>query len=220
MSIDVFAICYNEEVLLPYFIKHYQSMGANITIYDNYSTDNSVAIIKQAGCTYIPYDSNNQIRDDLYLSIKNECWKKSKADFVIVCDIDEFLEVDFDTSKYTIINTQGYDMLGIPPSRFGVKNDMYSKHIMFRPSEFKQIGYSFGCHKCAPEGNISGSKETANLLHYKYISEEHVYSRHLLYQSRLSDINKKYGWGIEYQTPEEEKIQTKFSELTIKSKII
>lgn len=217
-TIDVFAICYNEEVLLPHFIYHYKKMGANITIYDNQSTDRSKEIILETGCNYIEYDSNNQIRDDLYMRIKNICWKQSKADWVIVCDIDEFIEVNFDVSKYTIINTKGYDMIGLPDSvlpakRLGVQNPLYSKHIMFRPSAFKEINYGPGCHKCKPEGNISGSMEIANLLHYKYISEEYVYKRHLMYEERLSDVNKHYGWGIEYNDVTYHKIKHKFEEL-------
>jgi glycosyltransferase involved in cell wall biosynthesis len=215
-TIDVFAICYNEEVMLPHFIKHYKDMGANITIYDNFSTDKSREIIRKSGCNYMTYNSNNQIRDDLYLGIKNECWKKSKAQWVIVCDVDEFIEVSFDVSKYTIINTMGYDIIGLPPSRFGVRNPLYSKNIMFRPSQFRQIGFQAGCHVCKPEGMIAGSKELAPLLHYKYISEEYVYSRHLLYQSRLSDFNKQYNFGIEYQDVAEEKIIQKFASMRSK----
>jgi glycosyltransferase involved in cell wall biosynthesis len=119
-SVDLYAICYNEELMLPHFINHYRNMGVkNITIFDNQSTDNSQAIIKQHGCNLEVYDSNNQIRDDLYLQIKNECWKNSKSEWVIVCDIDEFIEIDFDIKDYTIINTKGYDMIGEPPSRTG-----------------------------------------------------------------------------------------------------
>lgn len=209
MKIDVFAICYNEEFMLPLFIAHYKKMGANITIYDNFSTDKSKKIILDAGCTYLTYDSENQIRDDLYLHIKNNCWKKSTADWVIVCDIDEFIEVPFNIDRYTIINTQGYDMIGFPPTRKGVKNPIYSKHIMFRPDQFKQIGYQPGCHSCKPEGTISGSKELANLLHYKYISPSYVFYRHLIYQNRLSAINKKYGWGAEYEKVDYKKITEK-----------
>ncbi len=213
MSIDVFAICYNEEAMLPHFISHYKEMGASITIYDNFSTDNSKNIIIESGCNYITYDSNDQIRDDLYLSIKNECWKKSKADWVIVCDLDEIIEINFPIDRYSIINTDGYDMIGPVGSRIGVPNVLYSKNIMFRPDQFKQIGYQPGCHSCKPEGNISGSIEKAKLLHYKYISEDYVHSRRLLYKSRLSDFNKQYGFGIEYEDIEREKINNIFKEL-------
>ncbi len=214
-SIEVFAICYNEELLLPYFIDHYKKMGAKITIYDNQSTDKSRSIIEKAGCTYMAYNSNNQIRDDLYLQIKNNCWKDSKADWVIVCDIDELIELNFDIRRYNIINTKGFDIIGLPPSRLGVLNKMYSKHIMFRPNHFKEINYTPGCHSLnpIPIGTISGSIEIANLLHYKYINEDYVYNRHIMYQERLSDINKQLGWGIEYQNVERKKIEDKFKSL-------
>ncbi len=219
-SIDVFAICYNEEVMLPFFIDHYKKMGANITIIDNQSTDKSRQIIEKSGCKYMAFNSNNQIRDDLYLKIKNNCWKQSKADWVIVCDIDEFIEINFDISRYTIINTNGFDMIGYPNSRLGVPNPMYSKHIMFRPAQIKEINYHPGCHKCYPEGNISGSVGIANLLHYKYIDEDYVYKRHLMYQERLSNQNKVNGWGIEYQNVERKKIFEKFKELRSKGVMV
>ncbi len=188
-------------------------MGANITIYDNLSTDRSKEIILSSGCTYIPYDSGGQIRDDLYLKIKNNAWKGSKADFCIIVDIDEFLEVPSDLEDCTMVRTKGYDIVGPPPSRNGVFNPMYSKFCMFRPDQIKEINFSPGCHNCSPSGNIKVSTQTANLLHYKYISEEYVYARHKVYQGRISDINRTYQWGIEYFDPKREEIDKKFAEL-------
>lgn len=212
--VEVFAICYNEAKILPHFIDHYKrNFGAEITIYDNLSTDGSKEIIESMGCRYIPYDSGGKIRDDIYLDIKNNCWKNSKADWVIVCDIDEFLEVDFDCSESTIISVKGYDVIGDLNSRIGVSNKLYSKNVMFKPSEIKEINYLAGCHYSKPEGNIKFSRNIAKLLHRKYISEDYVLERHLMYQERLSDVNKKFGWGIEYQNVERKKIEEKFVEL-------
>ncbi len=220
-SVDVFAICYNEEIMLPHFIKHYKdNFDANITIYDNHSTDRSQEIIKDSGCNLLTYDSNNQIRDDLYLGIKNECWKKSKAQWVIVVDADELLQLNFDISRCTIVNTKGYDMIGPYPSNIGVPNPMYNKAVMFRPNQFRQIGYGVGCHTAKPEGNIVGSRDFARLLHYKYISEEYVLNRHLMYESRLSDFNKQYQFGKEYENVCIEKIQDKFLDLRSRSEIV
>lgn len=216
MNIQVYTITYNEEFILPHFIKHYkEKFNAHITVFDNFSTDRTKEIIVNSDCEYKTYDSAGQIRDDLYLSIKNECWKGSKADFVIVCDADEFLEVNFDYAPYNLIRTQGYDMIGAPPSRLGVKNNMYSKAVMFRPSEYAQIGYAPGCHffQPQPKNRMVISKETAKLLHYKYISPEYLYERHLMYQSRLSSFNKIYGYGIEYNNVQQDKINTRFNEL-------
>ena len=216
MNIQVYTITYNEEFILPHFIKHYQeNFSAHITVFDNFSTDRTKEIILNSDCEYKTYDSGGQIRDDLYLSIKNECWKGSKADWVIIVDADEFLFVDFDYTPYNLIRTQGYDMIGAPPSRLGVPNSLYSKAVMFRPSDFYNIGYQPGAHYCDPQpkNRMVISPQTAKLLHYKYISPEYLYQRHLMYQKRLSEFNRIYGYGIEYNHVQQDKINTKFNEL-------
>jgi len=218
--IDVFAICYNEELILPYFIKHYQGINAKITVYDNGSTDNSIDILKSAGCEIIPYDTAGQIRDDIYAEIKNNCWKKSRADWVIVCDMDEFLVVDFNPQKYTIINSRGYDMVGLPGTNLGVRNTWYDKHLMFRPDAINEINYSVGGHRCKPTGKVVGSKEFATLLHHKYISEEYTLNRFNMYEKRLSDINKHYGWGKEYQGAKNDEIRAKYDQLRANSVVV
>lgn len=99
MRITVITICYNEAEIIYNFLEHYYWLGANrIVIYDNKSTDGTIDICKDfekshQGCKIeiIEYDSNNEIRDDLYIEIKNNAWKKFKSDYYIVVDCDEFL---------------------------------------------------------------------------------------------------------------------------------
>ena len=131
-SVDVFALCYNEEHILQAFINHYKNnFNANITFWDNESSDNSVNIILANGCTYHSYYSGGKMDEGNLLAIKNQCWKKSKADFVIVCDADEFLEIPTDIDGCTLIKTRGFDMIGEPDSRLGVYNSIYSKYIPY-----------------------------------------------------------------------------------------
>lgn len=102
MKINLTTICWNEEYILPHFLEHYFSQGVDhITVYDNGSTDQSIDICKSYGdkVTVIQYDSNNQIRDDIYLQIKNEAWKINPSDWHIVVDCDEFLVVHEKYSK-------------------------------------------------------------------------------------------------------------------------
>ena len=70
--IQIYTICYNEEIILQKFIDHYRLRfpSCEITIYDNMSTDNSRQIAIKNGCKIIDYDSNNEVRNDLYLDIK------------------------------------------------------------------------------------------------------------------------------------------------------
>ena len=46
-------------------------------------------------CKVIQYNTNDQIDDNKYLEIKNNCWKKAKTDWVLVCDVDELLNITY-----------------------------------------------------------------------------------------------------------------------------
>ena len=117
--IEIFTIIYNEEVILQKFINHYRERFPNceITIYDNMSTDNSRQIAIKNGCKIIDYDSNNQIRDDLYLEIKNNCWKNANTDWVLIVDTDEFIYINEQQLKNeeslgkTIISFEGWNLI-------------------------------------------------------------------------------------------------------------
>ncbi|MEP6512758.1 MAG: glycosyltransferase family 2 protein [Parafilimonas sp.] len=123
MKIHVYAICWNEAQLLPFFIRHYQQFADKIFFCDNESTDNSKNIISSSDkCYYNRYASDNEMRDDLLRQLKNNVWKQSrgKADYVIVVDIDEFvyskrgLIRDLKILKFlgfSIIRPVGYDMV-------------------------------------------------------------------------------------------------------------
>jgi len=214
VTIDIFTITYNEEKIIPYFIKHYSQYG-NITIYDNYSTDDTEKIALENGVKVIKYDSNNQIRDDLYLEIKNNCWKDSEADWVIVCDADEFIYHPdlinmLKATKSTIFVPAGYDMVSetFPTTdsqiydeiQFGTPSSGMCKMCLFNPKEIKEIDFTPGCHSAYPKGNVIKQKNDPDLklLHMKALSREYVINKHKVYSKRLSAENNKHGWGYHY----------------------
>jgi len=209
MKVEIFTITYNEEVILPYFIKWYRERfpDCKITVYDNESTDGTLEIAKNNNCEVISYNSGNTIRDDLYLEIKNKCWKNSNADWVIIVDADEFLDVTEEKLKnadFNIIKSFGYDMCGedgnVDLIDSGCPSHGYSKTCCFKPAEFIEIYYKPGAHSCnpIPVTKATYNKEQINLLHFKWISLEYGMSRYKLFNSRLSSVNKKMGWGIHY----------------------
>jgi len=227
MKIEVFAICYNEEIMLPYFLRHYSQFCDKITIYDNYSTDRTDEICQaNPKVEVIQYDSGNQIRDDIYLQIKNNCWKGSSADWVIVCDIDEIVwgiapglngigarilidEVNNNIDQYTVISPDWWEMVGDRiPTGFGqIYHEIYegrchgqeTKCIMFRPDRIREINYDPGCHGIHAEGDVRVLHTSAlRILHYKYLSAEYVIERHQMFGQRLSAINRQNKWGVQY----------------------
>ena len=89
---DVYALNWNEQLLLPFFFKHY-AQARNIYILDNMSSDDSRKIIEEHGGIVIDMDSKDKLDDTTFTELKNQEWKKysKDCDFVIVQDLDEFL---------------------------------------------------------------------------------------------------------------------------------
>ena len=95
MNITIYTIAYNESILIKFMIEHYRSRFPNchIIVYDNYSTDNTVEIASALGCEIRYFDTNNQIFDNKYLELKNNFWRDAQTDWVLVCDVDELLNI-------------------------------------------------------------------------------------------------------------------------------
>lgn len=237
MTIDVFSLCYNEEIILPYFLKHYKKFVRNITIYDNMSTDNSVNIMNEYGVNVIPYDTQGKLEESAFLNIKNNSWKESDADWVIVCDTDELIyheniiEVLTNTHANHII-TEGYEMVSetLPTTegqiyeelKFGYSKPDYSKACLFKPSEVTNINFGPGCHFSSPTGpNIISIQDSGiKLLHYKYLNREVLIKKYDHYRVRQSEEMIRMGWG-NYQQWDADVINSQFdSWLSISTNII
>jgi hypothetical protein len=213
MKVTIYSICWNEEYILPFYFKHYKKMfpNAEFVVYDNMSNDRSRDIIAANGGTIIDYDTAGTIRDDVYLEIKNNCWKQTDSDWVIVSDVDEFVDCSEEllrTINASIIKCEGYEMVGnsndVESAILGVRNYYSDKSLIFKPSKIKEINYSVGCHSCSPEGEVKYAEIPAVLRHMKYINLPYVVHRYEQLHKRLSDINKQKNWGSHYKQSIEE----------------
>jgi len=208
MKIEVYAVCYNEERLLPYFLRHY-SQFADVCVYDNYSTDKSAQIIQSAGAKVIEFDSDGEFREDILVDIRNNCWKDSKADWVIIVDIDEFvyhknLPQALENISGTVIMPRMFNMYSdVFPLTEGqiyeevvMGTDTTSKMNLFRPLEIKAMNYDAGCHNAKPEGNfVLNINSDIIALHFRYLSPEYVIWRNYTTNLRQSSVNRKNGWN-------------------------
>lgn len=220
--VHAYFLCFNEEYILPHLLRHYSSFCEKIYILDNQSTDNSVMIINSFPNTeIITWESNNEVRDDLYLNLKNNVWKKSIgiSDYVIVGDADEFLYhedmVKFLTlskqRNFTIFRPEGYHMIGdedlildkddnlLEKVKFGIKGNSNDKLMLFDCNKIKEINYSFGCHIANPVGDVvMCSDPKLKMLHYKYLGLHDFIPKQKLRGDRLSQFNRNYGLGSYY----------------------
>lgn len=206
-------------MMLPHFLQYYSSFAEQITVYDNFSTDQSLEI-----CSRFPkvhtksYFTNNQIRDDIYLQIKNNSWKQSRglADFVIVCDVDEWLYhpqlipflQEAKEKSVTAFQCIGYNMISefTPNSqhsllrdvRAGVRAPSFDKTIIFDPNRIEEINYEVGAHAALPVGELSFDRVSLKLLHYKYMGLSYMIERYRQMGERLSQHNRKFKLGHHY----------------------
>jgi glycosyltransferase involved in cell wall biosynthesis len=218
MKIEAYILTWNESDIIGLVIKHYQKFCEKVIIMDNHSTDDTRIIAQMMGCevrefgTYFFDDAEN-------MKAKNNCWKGSQADWVIVCDADEVLcpdrqlpraisleELGNDPIEPTIYKTYGWQIMSdsMPKDDLleitnGYHFANYSKNIIFSPKHIQEINYNPGAHKCNPIGNVVWSDETLYVLHYKHIGGlQRTIDRYKAYKKRLSRNNIKFGWGIHY----------------------
>jgi glycosyltransferase involved in cell wall biosynthesis len=210
--ITIYTIAYNESVFIKFMIDHYRSrfLNCKIVVYDNESSDDTVDIAKANGCEVISYSTNNQISDKKYLEIKNSCWKTAKTDWVLICDMDELLDITEadlkreDSLGSTIIRAEAYNMvnlednLDLPGITHGSRCAPYDKSYCFKKKLIKEINYDPGCHTCKPIGLVKNSEGLYKLYHYKCINPEYQIARYRMYEQRLSEENRKNGWGGHY----------------------
>lgn len=210
--ITIYTITYNEQQMLPHFIKHYRNNfpGCRIIVYDNYSTDATVRIALAADCEVISYNSNNQLDDLKYLQIKNHCWQGQQDTWAIVADCDELLQITEEELEKeeiagtTIVSTQGYDMVNmlnntdIASITKGAKNDRYSKSYCFNTKRISAINYTPGCHEAKPVGSIAYSFKVYPAYHYRFISVGYLNARYIQNKLRMCENNKRKGMGSQY----------------------
>lgn len=183
-KIAVITICYNEEHLAQLFCNHYiKYLGISpddIWIFDNYSTDKTLQILKLNGIKNIEKFGNKEdLSDDDYLIIKNNFYKElnklNEYSHYIVCDFDEFLYTT-NENIYDFINKNNknnpnmFKTIGINvmSENYYTNNEEYSNSnditdlyndgiidTMFNKKLLfgcdMDINYAPGCHTCKPK---------------------------------------------------------------------
>jgi len=230
MNITIYTITFNEELLIQFMIDHYRSRfpDCHIIVYDNSSTDKTVEISKANGCEVRTYDSGNTLDDGLHMYIKNTCWKDAKTEWVLMCDLDEMLDINFQelyneqNAGSTIIRTEAWSLINMEDNydlknmKYGFRHPMYDKSILFNKNHINEINYGAGCHDCNPIGNVNYSNKLYKIYHYKYININLIIEKCKLTANRLSVANKKNNWGNQCLRSEKN-IREDFENVKIKS---
>jgi len=228
MKIDLYARCWNEGDILPFFFAQYDRLVQRYIIYDDGSTDNSREILRRnpkVELRLMPPYSDPESRISSALALQETCWRESRgiADWVIVTDIDEHLHhpdlygylTQCGAEGVTIIPALGYQMLSqeFPENNTllcqsltkGACDELYSKLNIFSPNEIDAVNYSPGRHTAAPTGRVLlPARDELLLLHYRFVGFERVRKRfaQVLTRQRKTDIAME--WGVQYSWSSEQ----------------
>jgi glycosyl transferase family 2 len=227
MKIEAYLCMWNELDMVKLVVSHYQKFCDRVIILDNHSTDGSDKLAESLGCEVIKFGTKF-FDDQENMNIKNNCWKGSDADWVIVADFDEILIsedhygvsfgvedfsnfIKYYTNGASIIKTIGWQIMSdsMPQHDLleitnGYRFDNYSKNIIFNPKRIKEINYNPGAHKIDPVGDVVYSEDSLYVLHYKHIGGvQRTIDRYKEYKPRMSKNNRQRGWGVHYSRSEQ-----------------
>ena len=216
MSLHVYLLCHNEEVLLPHTVEHYRRRvpGVTFTILNNESDDRSAAIAKELGCTVQTFSTGGKLDDVILRDLKNNVWKQISNGWVIVADMDEWLCITADDlareerSGTTILHTFGLNVLGESASltlddidlhalNTGQPHPPESKAICFRRPQITEMNYRVGAHVSAPAGDVRWSRMTYLLKHIAWAGEAFMVRKYQLRYARGKE-QQVLGYGTHY----------------------
>ena len=236
VEINIFLVCYNEEIIIPLMFQHYKKWlpGCNITILDNYSIDKSADIAKKLGCKVIYWSTGNELDEPGITHIRNTCWKNVNNGWVIVADMDEWLCVTKEQLKYeedkgtTFLNSFGIHLLG--DSKKEDLSDINVHKInrgwrwrfkplcFFRP-KIKETNFTLGMRKAIPNGKYILSEKEYVFKHAVYLGLKYYIKKTVGRKKRCKVKTQIYNTSTHY-TDDIEIIKKKFKYRSLRSSVI
>ena len=220
MQVYIYLMCYNEHAILERTVKHYRRMLIDpvITVVDNMSTDGSKELARDTlGCRVVQWQRGDYLNEAVLTEIKNQEWKESRnlADWVIMCDMDEWLDVTKDDLKReaakgsTILRTKGFEVVAASTTidasdlkdmaslSSGYPRADMNKAVCFVPSAIERMNYTFGAHSCNPVGRVAWSNSTYRLRHMNTLGLAYFTHKHTVRYARAIHM-RPLGLAIHY----------------------
>ena len=199
MRIDVYSIMRNEAIILPYFLRHYETFAWRIFVFEDQSTDGTREILC-SNSRVIVLDVEQHGINEAYWT--NNLWtqyeqrSRGLADYAICVDADEFVyHPDLvgllkreKEGGAQVIHCEGYTMIanGLPTTSgqiydeidHGIPDRLSSKWAIFSP----KIHYRFkkgrhGGPREISDGAVMKAHTGVKMLHYRYLGASYFESR-------------------------------------------
>ncbi len=216
--IELYCLCWNDIRMLPFFFRHYDPIVDQYFVFDNGSTDGSLALLEEHGSVEIAhFDVHGNSFCDEERRLSDTIWRHSDADWVIITDIDEHIYhprlIDYLQrcleQGITAIQSVGFEMVsdhfpdGAGPLTELVTNGTrsigHNRLCIFNPREITETHFSVGRHQAAPAGRVVWPEyPEVLLLHYKQLGLEYPVARSAELRTGLRSEDLANRWGAHY----------------------
>jgi hypothetical protein len=206
--------------MLPFFFRHYDPVVDRYYVYDNGSTDDSLALLARhpkVSIRHFSVSGGSFVEEERLLS--DTIWRQSRgaADWVIVLDIDEhvfhpdlpgYLR-DCTQSGITALRTIGYEMVAdrfpepdvalVDSVTIGARSAGHDKLCIFNPDAMVHTHFRPGRHLADPEGRLIWPvRPHILMLHYKQLGVEYAIRRSAELRLGLGPGDMEQQWGVQY----------------------
>lgn len=194
-------MAYNEERMLPYFLRHYSAFASEIWVFNNESTDATARVAADFGdhVRVLAAPTGGLFDEDKLREVKSHAWKpeKDNFDWVVAVDVDELLHhpnikdwlAEAKDLGASLLIPCGFDMVAdsFPETdgqiydvvTDGVYAPLSSKPCCFDPKRITDLWLTSGSHWARPTGfvlclPVPGLK----LLHFHHMGPDYVEARY------------------------------------------
>lgn len=213
MRVWVFSIMWEEETLLPLFLRHYETFCEKIVVWVEPGKDRTEEMLKAHPKVWPLAWPHRGLNDEEFKNTFNH-WpsklgQEHQVDFCITADCDELVwhpnyKQAFKDQSADMFYTKGYALIdpnGFPKDdgrqiyeqvRTGVEQSNYCKPIIFRPGW--NPDFSHGRHECHSYGGRIAKKPTFKLFHLHHLfGAESTRERNQRNTERC--LEKRYAWA-------------------------